>query len=521
MIFCFINQNSKTHPSASTTSSTKSKTTVIQTPVNLEIRTLIRENPIPVKVCAGNIHQQADKVSVILAQILDRSSLKKSLNLALTSSFVSLNAAVLQSLVRDYNVYLDWLEKQGVIECDPVYKKGVHSRTYRLGVIYRGQRTKDYVITDKTIVKKLSQTAICAIAQKRYPNLYGDLINLKIDKKAALRTMHSKTMWSIALQEAGKDISQVNKRRKAKSPYYGISSKQRKRITRRIAQEKINSWKASVTKIDEGQFYFKQDYTSFRIHTSAVSLKKELRKHLTILDQRLVACDIKNSQPYFSIGLFLNPQKYWPLVEGYIRHYQGTHLDWVYHAIKSIMEHKYLSGNLLESTKRYIEYVVSGTFYDFMVQELQKSTGKPWTREEAKLEVLKVLFYPPRFKGLPGREVMKANFPEVLRFFSLVNYGFTQTKGQQTKCAAAISLPNALSRILQRMESEAVIDGVCGALKKTNPEIPLITLHDGIATTIGHQYLVEQKMIEILEQQVGRKPGIEIEWGKWGIGRYP
>ncbi len=51
--------------------------------------------------------------------------------------------------------------------------------------------------------------------------------------------------------------------------------------------------------------------------------------------------------------------------------------------------------------------------------------------------------------------------------------------------------------------------------------MPLTTLHDGIATTVGNQYIVQEAMERILEQEVGIKGIVEIEWKKWGIGRFP
>ncbi len=214
--------------------------------------------------------------------------------------------------------------------------------------------------------------------------------------------------------------------------------------------DKISSWQNALCKIHEKQFYFNQDKTSFRLHTSAVSVKKELRKHLRVNGERLVACDIKNSQPYFSVGLFLNPKKFEKLVLGQINHYQGTELDWVYTVVYNMLV-KFQSRDLLDSTLKYINLVSTGIFYEFMADELQKSTKKPWTREEAKWEVFKVFFTPPRYTKLKGREVMKNHFPEVLRFFTLINYGFKKTKGQTKNLNNYQG--NCLARILQKMES--------------------------------------------------------------------
>lgn len=496
----------------------KTTTTLVCIPQNLEIRGLIRESPIPVKHCKGNIHQQADKVAVLLYQIGNRQSLKKSMNVALDEGFVRLHSTILQSIVKDYKIYLDWMVSKGILECDPRYSEGNYSKAYRLGHSFRGRRIKNYVVTDKVLVKKLQAGNIDDKTKKKYPELCNDLMDLEFeDFHAAINDTTSKRMRKIAQNDVTIDINNEKRKNGKNSKYQNLSPKELIIAKNDFVQEKINSWQNSLAKINEKQFYFKQDHTSFRLHTSAVSVKKELRKHLRINGQRLVACDIKNSQPYFSIGFFLNPGKFKATIEHYIKYYQGTKLDWAYHAAHHMLG-KFESNYLSDSTRKYIELVSSGQFYEFIARELQKLNGKTWSREEAKKAVFDVLFCPPRFKKLPGRKVMKKYFPEVLRFFTLINYGYIKTKSQSN---GKIHQGNFLARVLQKMESQVVLDIICKQIKSKLPEVPLITLHDGIATTIGNQYQVQQIMNVELEKFVGKPPIIEIEWEKWGIGRYP
>ncbi|MEI2693864.1 MAG: hypothetical protein V9E90_02215 [Saprospiraceae bacterium] len=496
----------------------KTTTTLVYIPQNLEIRGLIRQSPIPVKLCKKNIHQQADKVAILLYQIVNIQALKKSMNVALEEGFVRLNSTILQSIVKDYKIYLQWMEAVGILECDPWYSKGSYSKAYRLGLAYRGRRIKNYVISDNVLVKKLQAGDIDLSSKAKYPKLYDDLMDLEFeDFHAAINDVTSKTMRIIAQKAVSEDIKVEIRKKGKNSKYKNLNPKLLKIAKRRLCQEKINSWQNSLAKINVKQFYFKQDHTSFRLHTSAVSVKKELRKHLRINGQRLVACDIKNSQPYFSIGFFLNPGKFKETIEHYIKYYQGTKLDWAYHAAHHMLG-KFESNYLSDSTRKYIELVSSGQFYEFIARELQKLNGKTWSREEAKKAVFDVLFCPPRFKKLPGRKVMNKYFPEVLRFFTLINYGYTKTKSQSN---GKIHQGNFLARVLQKMESQVVLDIICKQIKSKLPEIPLITLHDGITTTIGNQYQVQQIMSVELEKFVGKPPIIEIEWEKWGIGRYP
>lgn len=468
-------------------------------------------------MCAHNIHQQSDKVAYIVSQIIDRQQLKKLTNSA--NGFVRMNSTIMQKAIRDYNTYIVWMEINDIIDLDKNYSVGSHSRAYKIGNKYRGKGIKNYVVSDKVLVNKIKAGKINAKARSKYLYLHNDLINLQIENyRYAIADTTSVGMKNLAYNAANQDILNENRTRGKKSRYYGMTKKVLKVERKKIAMDKISSWQNALCKIHEKQYYFNQDKTSFRLHTSAVSVKKELRKHLRLNGDRLVACDIKNSQPYFSVGLFLNPKKFKNLVLEQISHYQETELDWVYTLVYNMLV-KFQSGNLLSSTIRYINLVAYGYFYEFMVDELQKLTGKTWTREEAKKEVFKVLFNPPRYKNQLGRQIMEQYFPEVVKFFTMINYGFKKTKGQTKNLNNYQG--NSLARILQRMESHAVLDLICKDIKKKYPNIPLITLHDGIATTLGNEDPVKEVMERILEQEVGIKGIVEIEWKKWGIGRYP
>ena len=517
IIALFVTKPKGVKPTPKKVFSLMDKTANVNIPNKLEIRGLIRESPIPVIKCANNIHQQSDKVAYIVSQIIDRQHLKKLTNSG--NGFVRMSSKIMQIAIRDYKIYIDWMEINDIIERDMNYKAGSHSRAYKIGNKYRGKGIKNYVVTDKVLVNKIKAGKINAKARSKYLDLHNDLINLQIDNyKIAIADTTSVGMRNLAYNAANQDILNENRTRGKNSRYYGMTKKVLKVERKKIAIDKISSWQNALCKIHEKQFYFNQDKTSFRLHTSAVSVKKELRKHLRVNEERLVACDIKNSQPYFSVGLFLNPKKFKNIVLDQISHYQGTELDWVYCIVYNMLV-KFQSRDLLSSTIRYINLVAYGYLYEFMVDELQKLTGKTWSREEAKREVFKVLFNPPRYKNQLGRQIMEQHFPEVVKFLSMINYGFKKTKSQTKNLNNYQG--NCLARILQRMESNAVLDLICKDIKKKYPNIPLITLHDGIATTVGNQYIVQEAMERILEQEVGIKGIVEIEWKKWGIERFP
>ncbi|MFZ1516618.1 MAG: hypothetical protein WAT21_14510 [Saprospiraceae bacterium] len=517
MITLFIIKRKGVKPTSKKVSSLKDITAIVNIPINLEIRGLIRESPIPVKLCSDSLNQQADKVAYLISKVIDRQALKKQNQLGV--EYVRMNSKIMQKAIRDYDIYLNWMVENGILDCDPKYVPGEHSRGYKLGIKYQLKGIKNHVITYPVLVKRLKNGNIDTHSKQRYPKLLQDLQSLTIENyKGLIEETNIGKYRKLAFISSKADIDEEIGRRGKKSLFFGMYEKKLKNAIHQRAINKISIWQNALSKIHEKQFYFNQDKTSFRLHTSAVSVKKELRKHLRVNGERLIACDIKNSQPYFSVGLFLNPKKFKNLVLGQIIHYQGTELDWVYKGVTNMLV-KFQSRDLLDSTLKYIDLVSTGKFYEFMADELHNLTNKPWTREAAKWEVFKVFFNPPRYKNLEGRKVLKKHFPEVLRFFTLINYGFKMTKGQTKNLSNYKG--NSFARILQRMESQTVLDLICVDLKERYPNIPLITLHDGIATTVGNQYLVKESMESILEQEVGIKGIVEIEWKKWGIGKYP
>jgi len=112
----------------------KDTTAIVNIPNNLEIRGLIRESPIPVIKCANNINQQSDKVAYLVSQIIDRQALKKQNQSGV--EYVRMNSKIMQEAIRDYDIYLNWMVENGILDCDPKYVPGEHSRGYKLRIKY-------------------------------------------------------------------------------------------------------------------------------------------------------------------------------------------------------------------------------------------------------------------------------------------------------------------------------------------------------------------------------------------------
>ena len=116
-----------------------------------------------------------------------------------------------------------------------------------------------------------------------------------------------------------------------------------------------------------------------------------------------------------------------------------------------------------------------------------------------------VLFTDNRFIGQEEaafKRLFRDLFPAVYQVFNRIK------KGQK----------NRLSIILQRIESYLFLDVICKDISKINPDIPIFTIHDSIATTEDHYQTVLNQMEDTLKAYVGHVPKLQIE--HWSQSSY-
>ena len=199
-----------------------------------------------------------------------------------------------------------------------------------------------------------------------------------------------------------------------------------------------------------------------RFHSNFTNMKKELRRQLAWNGEPLIALDIKNSQPAllpYVIGRHIGEKE------------AGRHI-----------------GETLERIEQ--DTVVTDSFREeisIVAISLGIMPGKFYERAAVSLDQPK----------LPRKEI-KTSFFESL-------YGRVETTRNSTIfklieqvspsfAAAILDLKRnnhaALAHALQRTESDIVIDQCCRRLMESEPEMPLITVHDELMTTAEHKKLV-------------------------------
>ncbi|WP_074780453.1 hypothetical protein [Draconibacterium orientale] len=394
--------------------------------------------------------------------------------------FINLNAKRLQEAVHDYKDYLDYLLKRGIISTDMIYIVGKKSKGYRINSNKEHKVSVQRIpITSWPMQKKKRKEQEDLVAENnKTVKGYGHLTKwfndkLQIDEtgaKAKIEEVFPEPSGPIRGKLKGRP-SDWNKRYKA---IY------------------------SIEKFAKGDFYYSVDDNVGRFHSNLTNIKKELRHYITFDGQRLVNVDIKNSQPLFS-QLLLSKNFYENESEPSIFNFP--------HSFKlispssnspsfTIMVVKMLQKLNNEDIGKYVSMVNSGQFYNQMSDLL--FPNQAFEKKKVKMMFFKVLFSSNYVLGQPSAKDKKKfaeSFPDVYQIFKLIK------RKNHT----------ALAHILQRIESEVILRKVVSRIASEKPNLPIFTIHDSVATTVGDEKYVKNVMKEEIKSftKLNAKFGLE------------
>lgn len=194
-----------------------------------------------------------------------------------------------------------------------------------------------------------------------------------------------------------------------------------------------------------------------RMTNNITSLKRELRSTLHVDDERLTCVDLACAQPAL-LGMIIREKPRGQTAgEG-----------------RATKQSKY-DSSLGVDFDHYLDLVQAGGFYDFLVDHLQ---NRGIDRDAVKQKFLSdVIAKKGKYPSIV-EDCFSQCFPNVYRFIRWVN---------------KVGREHAnLIRLLQRAESEFVIESVAADLVTRFPGTFFITLHDAIYTTRRHVGKVEQ-----------------------------
>lgn len=401
------------------------------------------------------------------------------------SGFVNINAAQLQKANHSYKLYLDHLLKHHFLRTDMKYIVGKKSKGFQINQYKSYNSTIQKIeIVDWTIRRnkiaeyKASQEQLKQTT-KSYPHLTKWFNKkLQIDVQGAEQEVER----LFPVQKGA-----IRGTRKGKS---GIWNKRYKAMY-------------SIHKIARQKFYYGVDDNVGRFHSNLTNIKRELRNYITYDSEKLVNVDIKNSQPLFSTLLLT--KKFWTENKGellsiYYFPSLFTNLSKLntnhYYIIMLVKALEKANNQLLSE---YMEYVNSGEFYKKISHKLYPS--KTFDKQAIKEMFYKLFFSKNRviqgYNAKPKRD-FRTHFPKIYEIFSIV-----KRKDYRT-----------LAQLLQRIESKVMIQNVAKRIAEEKPNLPIFTIHDSIATTIGN----EDYVASVIKEEVLKLTGLEVKLGKeyWG-----
>lgn len=392
--------------------------------------------------------------------------------------YVNLSSKLMQSFVHDYNLYLNYLLEHRIIRTDKIYINGAKSFGYVLNKLDYDAEIQQILVKDSVVRKKRAKKNRALEQElKTTRNQYSYLTKwfndkLQIDAEGAYAKIEE-----LFPEPKGA----IRGTRRGKTGKY----------------TKKYSAKLSVMKIESGNLYYKVDDNVGRFHSNLTNIKKELRHYITYNGQTLVNIDINNSQPLLSSILFnqsfynQSKQQYISLYDipssfqYLINKYTPTYTHTIIMLVKTLQK---LDN---KEVNHYLRMARSGKFY----QELSKAMYPKQSFDKGRMKELTYKVFFSSNQSIQGmnnwtKREFKWRFKGIYEMFSAI-----KRKNHR-----------ALSHILQRIESEIMIQNVCKRISLEHPTLPIFTIHDSVLTTIGNQDYV----IKVIEEEVFKLTGLKV-----------
>ena len=155
---------------------------------------------------------------------------------------------------------------------------------------------------------------------------------------------------------------------------------------------------------------------------------------------------------------------------------------------------KVLQSIDIKEVNVYSRMAKSGNFY----QHLSKIMYPKRAFDKALMKKLTYTVFFSDNRAIQGmnyaaKRDFRRMFPDVYKIFSAI-----KRKNHR-----------ALSHILQRIESEIMIQNVSKRISVERPDLPIFTIHDSVATTIGN----EDYVITLIKEEAKKLTGLEVKLG--------
>ena len=426
--------------------------------------------------------------------------------------YIPLNAKILNSYMTDYNFYLNYLIRTGVIirDREEEYVKG-KSRRYKWTEPYVNSK---FIRVEMPKFSKLNEVKK-KITIKEFSTLMEERQHY-MEEYPYLKYWYNQNKLEIDVDKAEKYAFALKNYKMTQGIEYWDWNKDKDKY-----KHPFNQYTAILENLHS--IAFNNDYKVqidthvHRLHSVLTNMQKEFRNFLTYDNKRLVSIDIKNSQPYLSCLLF-NPD-FWN---------ENSSLD---------LSLNKLPQNIIDSIRfqpprvnsipittalndffrsledggfdTYKNIVSSGNMYETIMTWVQEETGQPILRDNAKTTMFRLIFSSNRENREDENHWLityyKKKFPHVANLFKIIKkqYMGSDEKKQYGRLAC----------LLQSIESEVILHRCCKRIwVENNQQIPIFTIHDSIATTLENEEYVKSIMAEELTNAIGVSPTLASEY---------
>lgn len=390
----------------------------------------------------------------IICDMLERAKLYRKNDKNCTQQFVDIPTIYFTNIItkrKSFYQAKNFLIQNNIIECDGQYSKdGGKALGYRFNA---------------TFVSKLMAVEIAKVSLFKKITTNVNKANNSVKELLKENKEHFLNTFQIDFAKAERYIDKLYRQQIQKANTF---------------QEQIecihryNAYFMSISAINDGHLFFRQNDTNYRVDTNLTSLKSELRSFITT--PNLCQLDIVNSQPlflYFLIKRFVADK---------------TIIN------KSLPPYSYLCCDFFRAEmSKYLNWCRTGNFYENFRMEYNLTTNKTLKhKDEVKPIVYTILFAPNNMKSaIQSTEVFRQIFPNITRFVS-------EYKKNNHK---------RLAIDLQRLESDMCITTIVPLLNTAG--IKHYTVHDAWLCDTLDSYKAEMIIKEAFYKQYKVEPSID------------
>jgi hypothetical protein len=393
--------------------------------------------------------------------------------------YVNIDSQRLKSVISNYPKYIRFLVKNGFMEKVRNHSS-MHNKciAYRIPEKYQFCEIEPFKVWNKSLLKRFDQKG------RGVSKIY----QMESCRELRLHLVNSFNEYlSINQQDAYNEISCYRNTDNHQKYIHGMQL---------ISEWDNKSWTYSI----------KPD-TDNRLHTTLTRTNRSLRKYLRYKGRYLVGLDLKTSQPYFLCAI--------------LKGLCFNDLDYLERIGATKILGKDLINDLygltdIDEARSFANTVINEDLYNALIEvipmQYDSDTGKPFriviNGKAMKDFKTKKIYY-------TERDCMKEVVLTILNCKK--GYSSAETKAFAAAFPSIYSIIQRIKeeveiyKLLSNVEAYCLLDYTAKKIAAKNPNMPLLSIHDSLVTTVDNAKLLQIEMEKYLLELTELKTSIEQE----------